>query len=202
MDSSIQIMEKPDWVSWEQIKDCLVAAHAKNRANGINLGHPQLSVKSIQRFLESDGITIVALNGDKVIGTAAIKIQMCSTWYAKGRCGYLCFASVLPEYEGKGIYKRLDLKREEVARERNLEVIYGDTHSKHKHRLDIAKKNQYKLVSFFHARDHYNVMIAKWLNGCPYSDRYCNWRFKASKVATLFSPKVLLKWFLLFIKVR
>ena len=33
--SDIKYMEKPDWVSWDSIKECLVSGHEYNRKRGI-----------------------------------------------------------------------------------------------------------------------------------------------------------------------
>ena len=193
MDKEIIIREKPDWVSWEDIKKCLYDSHAINRAAGINMTHYQWSNEKIRDFIGTNGVTLVALYNEKVVGTASIKEQTLSRWYVKGLCGYSCFAAVLPEYSGLGIYKQLDLKREEIAKERKYKVLYGDTHAKNKHRIEIAKKSKYKLVRYFISgnKDHYCVEIAKWLEGCPYSDFYCSYKFHVSKFKTLLRTKLL-----------
>jgi GNAT superfamily N-acetyltransferase len=130
---------------------------------------------------------LVAMDGDKLVGTAGIGEKYGKTWYANGRYAYECFASVLPEYAGKGIYKMLEIKRETKAKEDGYDVLIGDTHSKNSHRIEIALKNGFRLVHFFRAasKDHYNVVIAKWLNGCPYSSFYCRMKFHISKLKSL-----------------
>jgi len=186
MKSSIQIIEKPDWVSWEDIKQCLYEAHSVNRAKGINMTHYQWSAKKIKESLGENGFMLVALDGDKLVGTAGIGEKFGNKWYVKGRYAYECFASVLPEYAGKGIFKMLDIMREAKVREDGYDVLIGDTHSKNYHRIDIALKNGFRVVRFFRAasKDHYNVAIAKWLNECPFSDGFIRKQFLISKVLT------------------
>ena len=186
-ESSIQIVEKPDWVSWDDIKQCLYEAHSVNRAKGINMAHYQWPAEKIRGSLGENGFMLVALDGDKLVGTAGIGEKFGNKWYVKGRYAYECYASVLPEYAGKGIYKMLEIRREEKAKEEGYDVLILDTHSKNSHRIDIALKNGFRLVRFFRAasRDHYSVVIAKWLNGCPYSSIYCRMKFQISKLKSI-----------------
>lgn len=166
----IQITEKPDWVSWDEIHDVLVKAHAKNRSNGINMRKPSLPGEEIKEEIGNDGVMLVALVGKKVVGTAAILPKSRTTWYSKGAYGYLCFASVLPNYNGLGVYKSLCVKREEIARNRGLNKLYIDTHHKNIHVIDINKRNGFIFVGVKVLSDHWNVELFKWLDGCPYSD--------------------------------
>jgi len=187
MSSDIKICEKPDWVSWDDIKQCLYEAHSVNRAKGINMAHYQWSAVKIKESLGENGFMLVALDGNKLVGTAGIGEKFGTKWYAKGRYAYECYASVLPEYAGKGIFKMLDIKREAKVRESGYDLLIGDTHSKNSHRIGIALKNGFRLVRFFRAasKDHYSVVIAKWLNGCPYSLFYCWMKFQISKLKTI-----------------
>ena len=47
--------------------------------------------------------------------------------------------------------------------------------------LDIAKKTGYKFVDLKICKDHYNIVMVKWLNECPYSNFYCNLQFTLRK---------------------
>ena len=193
MESNIQIVEKPDWVSWEEIKQCLTDAHAVNRARGINMTHYQWPADRIKDFLGENGVMLVALDENKVVGTAAIAEQTGNGWYARGRYAYLCFAGILPDYGGRGIYKALFLKREALAASLHYNVLLFDTHLANTRVQGIATKNGYRYIGFFQARskDHYNVVMAKWLGKCPHSRLYCWWRYQRSKLRTLVSSKIL-----------
>ena len=121
----------------------------------------------------------VALDGEKVVGTGAVKINKYSLWCNgdDDRYAYVCFAAVLPEYSGKGIYKALDLRREEAAKEMGLTKMLGDTHEKNQHRLDIMTKVGYEFVDYKYCHDHFNIIAVKWLDGCPYSPLKCKFEF-------------------------
>lgn len=184
MNSGIQVVEKPDWVSWDEIKQCLVDAHATNRERGINMAHYQWPAEKIREFIGSAGVMLVALDGTKVVGTAAIAEKEGNTWYAKGRYAYMCFGSVLPEYNGRGIYKNLVIQREKIAKTHNYSTYLFDTHECNQKIQSIAISFGYRLVGYFRAnsRDHFNVIMVKWSYGCPYPRLYCRFRYLISKI--------------------
>lgn len=192
MNSEICVIEKPDWVSWEDIKRCLNDSHAVNRAKGINMTHYQWPVEKIKESLGENGVMLVALDGEKLVGTTAIAEKFGNTWYVQGRYAYTCFGSVLPQYSGRGIYKALVRKCEEFVRSKSYTIMIGDTHENNKRIQGIYQKDGYRLVRFFQAasKDHYNVVMVKWLNGCPYSKLYCKWKFQVSKIKTLLLTKI------------
>lgn len=173
----IEILEKPERVSWDDIHDVLWKSHAQNREKGINMALPSLPGEKIKEKVEGQGKMLVALCDGKVVGTAAIKTKQPNLWCGKGNYAYCCFASVLPEYNGLGIFKKLDLKREELAKSMGLNRMLGDTNENNKHRLDIARKAGYIFVDISVWKDHYNVVMVKWLNGCPYPNWYCKMQF-------------------------
>lgn len=181
MDSEITIIEKPDWVSWDEIHEVLWRAHGQNRENGINMALPALPGEEIRKRIEGNGIMLVAICDGKVVGTAAIKRKTVNLWCGKGEYAYFCFASVLPEYNGKGIYKALAIRREELALSMGMDKTLFDTHENNQHQLVIAQKAGYKFVDVSVWKDHYNVVMVKWLKGCPYSDIYCKCQFLVRK---------------------
>lgn len=193
MGKQFVIEEKPDWISWEDIKKCLVEAHAENRTKGIDMAHYQWPAEKIKEFIGDRGIVLVALDGNKLIGTAALAIKSNKTWYADEGYAYVCFDAIIPQYSGKGVFKSMDLKREEIALRLGFHTLVFDTHEKNQYRQHIALKNGYHFVKYFRAstKDHYNVVMAKWLGKCPYSRFYCFWKFEVSKIKTLLITKFL-----------
>lgn len=184
MNDTLSIIEKPDWVSWEDIRQCLIASHTNNRRDGINMGHYQWPAERIKEFVGDKGVMFVALDERKLVGTAAIIERDGHSWYAPGRYAFLGFAGVLPDYVGRGIYKALSLKREEYAQIMGYQVLVMDTHKDNIHLQNIAVKNGYRYVRYFlvSSHDHYNVVLAKWPSGCPYSATYCRYKFLCSKL--------------------
>ena len=188
----IEYFEKPDWISWEEIRSFLFEAHAANREKGIVMSHYQWPAEKIKESLGENGMMLVAVDGHKLVGTAAIAEKYGSCWYAKGRYAYECYAGVLPDYAGRGIFKHLEIKREELARTQGYKILVGDTHAKNKHRQEIALKNGFRTVRFFRAKsnDHYSVVYVKWLDQCPYSAFYCNYKYQTSKAKAIIRTKL------------
>lgn len=184
---NIIIQEKPDWVTWDDIRRCLYEAHAQNRAKGINMTHYLWTAEKIKESLGEHGLMLVALDGKKLVGTAAIADKKSNVWYARGRYAYMCFAGVLPSYNGHGIYKSFIERREKYARNMGFDTLLFDTHSKNTKVQNIARKNGYRFVNYFMAKsgDHSSVVMAKWLRGKSYSYGYCIFRYQISMWKTL-----------------
>ena len=181
-DAGIQIMEKPDWVSWDEIHEVLWAAHAKNRENGIIMAFPSLAGDEIRKTIEDEGKMFVAMDGDKVVGTVGLIEGNSKRWYANGKCGHVCFAAVLPGYEGKGIYRSLNEKRELFAKENNYSVLVADTNERNTKMIKIKKKEGYRFICYMVCKDHFNVVMAKWLQPCSFSSWYITFRFYFSMI--------------------
>lgn len=182
MNPEIIIIQKPEWVSWDNIHQVLYHAHTDNRKKGINMRKPSLPGEDIKREIGEDGVMLVALDGKKAVGTAALLVKDRKTWYNEGKYGYLCFAAVLPEYNGRGIYKRLCEEREALAKKMGLDKLSFDTHHNNTHVIEINKAHGFRCVDIKSAGDHWNVVMFKWFDGCPYSNIYCTYFFLLSKL--------------------
>lgn len=174
MDTNIQIIEKPDWVSWDEIHDVIWKSHEDNRKKGIVMRFPSLSGEEIKyRLFKGNGKMFVALDGKRVIGTEAIMIKKTKLWCGKGDYSYLCFASVLPEYAGHGIYRQLYIVLERESQKKGLTRILFDTNEKNVRVVDIHLRHGYRRVAYKKYDNHFNILFVKWLEGCPYSVFRC-----------------------------
>lgn len=182
MSDCIQIMEKPDWVSWDDIHDVLWKAHERNRENGIIMRYPSLPGDEIRKRIEGKGKMLVAIEGNKIVGTSAIIFKEQNMWCGKGQYAYCCFDSVAPENQGKGIYRLLCVQREKEARLKGVERMLLDTNETNQREIDVVLRNGFKKVAYRFWKDHYNVVFVKWLDRSPFSDKYINRKFKISKV--------------------
>ncbi len=180
-------MPKPSFVTWEEVRNCLIEAHASNRENGIIMTHHQWTADKIADLFDGVGELFVAMDGEKLVGTLGIIRKEGKHWFAKGIFAYACFGSILSPYRGLGIYKSLNTACEDYTRKIGLDIIVLDTHSKNIHMQRISLRGGYRRVRFFQARskDHFCVMMAKWLNVCPFSKLHCTIRFYYSKVLAL-----------------
>ena len=182
MNDEIIIIEKPEWITWREIQQVLSSAHGENRRKGINMRKPSLSDKEIAQEIEGKGVMLIAVIGKKVVGTAAILFRKCSKWYNQGEYGYLCFAAVLPEYAGLGVYRRLCEERERIARGKGLKGLLFDTHHKNKHVISINRRNGFRRVAMKSCGDHWNVVMFKWLVNRPPLKLVCAFHFVYSGI--------------------
>lgn len=185
MENSIQVVEKPDWVSWDEIHEVIWESHADNRQKGIIMAFPSLPGEEIRKKIGDAGKMFVAMDGEKVVGTYAVIVKSHSKlWYIRNNYGYLCFLSILPEYCGKGIYRLLAKTCEGYATNKKLPVLTFDTHEYNLKIQNIKGKEGFILVSYKACKDHYNVIMAKWLQPCPFSLWSIRLRFHLSKLYT------------------
>lgn len=72
--SEIQFMEKPDWVSWEDICDCIHKAITVNDKKGFHMLFANITPDEIEDKLK-DGKCLVAIHNNHVIGTTSFIIR-------------------------------------------------------------------------------------------------------------------------------
>lgn len=173
----VQIIEKPDWVTWDDIHEVIWESHESNRQKGIRMRFPALPGEEIRKRVEGNGKMFVALDGKKVVGTAAIIKKKTHLWCGKGEYAYLCFASVLQNYKGQGVYKQLNQYIERESQRIGLKRVLFDTHERNTRIVDINLKHGYKRVSYKRYDDHYSIIFVKWLDGCPFSSTRCRFEF-------------------------
>ena len=182
----IKIIQKPDWVSWDDIHELLLAAHKRNIEKGIVMKYAQMPGEEIKKKLGDEGVCWVALCGDKLVGTTSVTFFIGDAWWNKGKkVAHGCFTGILKEYQGIGILDEFDKIYNEYILEKGVDMSEGDTAEDHRIMLTILKKRGSKIVSFFAPHsNHYNVRTVRWLNGCPFSDKYIERRFKIAKFLT------------------
>jgi GNAT superfamily N-acetyltransferase len=183
MSSDIKIIEKPNRISWDEIHEVLWESHAGNRQKGIIMAFPSLPGGEIRKKIGNSGKMFVAMDGEKVVGTYAVIVKSHSKlWFIRCNYGYLCFISILPDYRGNGVYKLLTETCESYASQKGLSVLMFDTNERNLKIQGLKKKEGFMLVSYKACKDHYNVIMAKWFNDCPYPLWYIKLRFQLSKL--------------------
>ena len=183
----IKVMPKPDWVSYDDIHELLVAAHKKNYEKGIVLAYSQMTGDQIKEMLGEEGECWVAMSGDKVIGTTSVTFFQGKKWWNKGKkVAHGCFTGILNQFQGLGIMEELNQKKFDYIIQHGVEMTEGDTAENNKTVLKVFGKQGFKVVAFFAPKDadHYSVRLVKWLKGCPFSDEYIDKRRKWSERLT------------------
>ena len=182
----IKVMPKPDWVSYDDIHELLAAAHKKNYEKGIVLSYSLMTGDQIKEKLGNEGQCWVAMDGDKLVGTTSVTFFQGKNWWNKGKkVAHGCFTGILNQYQGIGILDDLNALKYEYTIAHGADMNQGDTAEDNHTMLRVLGKDGYKVVSYFAAKNnHYSVRIVKWLNGCPFSDKFINRRFKIARFLT------------------
>ena len=102
--SEIKYMEKPEWVSWDAVVDCLHEAHEINEKKGFVMPEFNMAADEFRQRI-GNGHCFVALDGDKVVGTSSVIYKRYKRkWWARGIVAYNGFDAILPEYQGTDVY--------------------------------------------------------------------------------------------------
>lgn len=182
----IKVMEKPDWISWDDIHELLLSAHKKNIVKGMTMKIPHLPPDDLKKIIGESGRCYVALANNKLIGTTSVRFYEGVSWYDRGLLvAHSMLSAILPKYQGIGIREDLNQLRDTYIREMGAQLIHADTAENNEIVRKNAKRNGFVDVAYYAPQsDHYSVVFVKWLNGCPYSDKYIERRFKIAKMLT------------------
>lgn len=194
--SDIQFMEKPDWISWEDICECFHAANVVNDKKGFHMTYSNLTPGKLEKNLkEGDGHCFVALDGNKVVGTVSVMFwkHKWYHWWTRQTVAYATYDAVLPEYRGTDVWLGLDAIRTKCVYDSGVRIRQCNTAEQNKTVIKICKRAGYKFVQYSatgNNANYYSIIMVLWLDGCPYSDKFCNFMFKLSKiiVKTIWKP--------------
>lgn len=187
----IRVLEKPDWVSWEDVRECIYNAQLTNVKKGFDMSFGHLSAEELQKKI-GDGYCFVALNEqNKVVGTVTLKVSNIKEWWYKGEAGYHCYEGVDPEYRGTDVYFDMHDALKEKERELDIKLLWADTAEQNKVVLKSVKKKGWKHLQYkaYRSCNYYSVVFVKWKDGCPYSDRTIDFMFKLSRFIVRFIYK-------------
>lgn len=170
----ISVKVRPETVSWEEISQVLRKAHRDNMQRGVHMTYPNLPPKQLWEKTEGRGGTLfVAIDGDCVVGTAAVVRIEKAIWCWNGAYAYCFLDAVLPDYTGQGVFKQLAQVQEQWAREAGISHLLLDTNVRNRHMLRVCRKSGWHAVDYRIHKGYSSVMLVKWLDGCPFSRLYC-----------------------------
>lgn len=196
--NEIKYMEKPEWVSWEAVADCLHEAHEINKKRGFIMPGLDMAPERLKEKV-GNGHCLVALDGEKVVGTTTLhysqfkKHKWLRYWTKGAPFMYSGLDGIRREYQGSEVYFELQKLRKKVIEESGVEIVGFNTAEHNKVVLKMAKRTGGKQVLFSptcKGATYYSIYVLRWLHGCPYPDWYINFMFKLSKVVvkTLWKP--------------
>lgn len=166
--NEIVIIEQPDSVSWEEIRNTLIEAHKENLKNGLVVRSTMLTPEQLREQV-GDGKCFLAYDGDKLVGVAAVRIKQCHQWFCHGKVAHFLLDSVIIDYQGRGVYSLLQKSRYSYVEEKGISIITTHTAVNNQRMVSLLPKLGFRRASMFHAidTDHYSIMWVKWLSDEP-----------------------------------
>ena len=140
------------------------------------------------------GTCFVALLDGKVIGTTSVNFVNLNRWWSKKQSvAYYSNTAVLPEFRGTDVYIEMTKLMSNFVKESGVRLHQFNTAEQNKAVIKMNERFGYKKVQYSatgKGADYYSVIMCKWDDGCPYSDRFCNFMFKLSRfvVKALWKP--------------
>lgn len=186
--SEIKYVIKPDWISWDEVQECQRKAHeATNNSKGLHMAVQDLTGEGLRKRIEKDnGVCFVALDDNKVVGVFGLRFIIGKSWWNwKKKVAYNCMDGILAEYQGSDVYFGLNELRTKYTEESGARIIQSTTAENNTTIRKITKIKKFKTVHFSptcKGANYYSVIMVKWLDGCPYSDRFINFMFNLSKL--------------------
>lgn len=181
---NIEIKEKPEYISYETIREVLHDAHKLNFENGIVLHTTTFTAQEIEEYIGEEGKCFVAISENKVLGTASYRIIERSSWYVQGKVVDEVLVGIRPEFKGMHLYSRLYEAIERDAIKNGYKLIVFNTAEKNVRKQKISSSHGFDNLSFFAAEDndHYSVVMGKWLQQCPYSSSEIRFKYLLKKI--------------------
>lgn len=164
----IRVTERPDNIDWENIRQVLLVAHKNNIDHGLVVRSTNLSSDQLREEV-ADGKCFVALDGNKLVGVAAVRIKPCDKWFCHGKVAHFLLDSVLYDYQRQGIYSQLQKKRFEYVEKEGISIITTNTAATNERMIRMLPKLGFHRALMFHTSDtdHFSITWVKWLNNEP-----------------------------------
>ena len=198
--SKIEYLEKPEWVTWDDIHECLYKAHSVNRKKGFSMTNVGLSGEELKKKVGS-GHCFIALEGKRVVGVACLKIFKPNRWWTKKEVAYTFLDGIIPEYRGTDVFFGLEKIRNKFISDAGVRIRQCNTAEQNKTVIKLCTRGGYKIVQYSatgKGADYYSVIMVLWEDGCPYGDWFVNFMFKLSKffIKTIWKPGYKIRfWF-------
>ncbi|MCD7929404.1 MAG: GNAT family N-acetyltransferase [Clostridiales bacterium] len=163
---SIKIIEKPSYITYEQIHDLLWKANEENRKVGFHLSTAEMSGEELAIRIGKEGKCFVALDGNKLVGTLSLRMLNRNSWYYKGIIPDYMLAAVDPEYQGKHINSMLSKFAFDFVKKVGYPAIELDVAENNCHAIKVYNHLGFKFVDYkiIEKLDHNNIVMIKWLN--------------------------------------
>lgn len=186
------MMEKPEWISWDEIQQCIHDAHLTNNKKGFHQSTGNMTGDELKSKVCNGFCFVVLDESNKVIGTMSLIVSKVGFWWYKGMAGYHCYEGVLPAYRGTDVYTEMHKAVIKKEKELGLKLKWATTAESNIIVQKLSQRDGWKKIQYTpngKGCDYYSVILAKWMDGCPYSDRTINFMFYLSRFVIRFLYK-------------
>ena len=162
--SEITICEKPDWMDFEDILDLLKEAHEAHPEVSYNTDN--LTQEELEERLHTGGTVIVALDGDKLVGTFTISLEAVRKWYADGDVARLRYLAVSPSYTRRRIASQMYDACAQWSEEHGVGCLFGSTAYNNTASIKALESNGFYRIDYYWYPnlDHPSICFMRWLN--------------------------------------
>ena len=183
-EDEIVVKSADEWGgSYDEIHHLIFKAHLKNREKGIVYKSTSYTGEQIKQRV-GNGVTFVAFKDDVLVATASVSLCLGTKWYEKGVIvAHYCLDAVMPEFQGQGIMKIIDLFRYNFSIASGAKIIRSGTAEKNSIQRSKFIKNGFIPCDYIATKgnDYYSVMYVKWLDpACAHSNMYCRYKYYKS----------------------
>ena len=190
---SIHIIERPKDVTYHEVCELISLAHREIvETKGIVMRAAFLDGDKLKERIGENGVTFVALDEGKLVGTLSIREKECNAWYTHGKVAELVSVATHPEYRGKHVFSMLYATAWHYVENKEYKLLELDTAANNTNAINVYKHCGFVLVDFKAPRDadHYSVVMAKWRENAPFNRRYCSIMYRIRKMMVKFRYRV------------
>lgn len=187
IDDELIIIQKPEYISWEEITELLHLAFKQRLDQGLEYVAAKQDVETtIKRA--ADNICLVALINNKLVGTATLQIKKVDKnnkkWFYESSYGYLNQLAVHPEYKSKGIGGKLQSEVLRLCYEYKVDAMFVDTSVHAKDLLSWYRRMSAQKVEYLShpTTNYYSVRFRTPIMGKKFRDEYVSFRYLLSEL--------------------
>lgn len=175
--------EKTEAVSFDQIAEVLHDAHQSNIEQGMQFASAYITGEEIREKVGKEGSIYLIRKENEIAAVGAVKYRQWNKWFCKDMlCGDILLVGVREKYKGYGLSKMMYHKMEEIIFQK-CEIATMNTAVNNTIMLQSRLHDGWRYVDYFSHKgvNFYSIMLAKWRDQCPYSDRECRYRYLIRK---------------------
>lgn len=178
---NIEIHQKGEDISWEELTDLLHASFQERIDQGMHFSCSYLTPEEFKRD-SANAVVLVAIDKDnnRLAGTCSVVICQGD----KGNWAYFQNMAIHPDYKRRGVGSRLEEHRTEIARVNGCQYVMGDTATGARSSINLRKKYGFRIVGLksWPNTNYYSYVFRKQLVDDPKWNNplYCKMRYYLS----------------------